>query len=107
MPELPDITLYIEAFRQRLRGQRLGRSLIRSPFLLRSVAPPLDATHGAKVAAFERLGKRIDRFRQRRLARASPHDRGPPAVARGLACFADAADGACARIRERHAAAHG
>src|SRR6185503_11452708 len=59
MPELPDITLYIEALRQRLFGQRLGRSLIRSPFLLRSVAPPLDATHGAKVAAFERLGKRI------------------------------------------------
>jgi formamidopyrimidine-DNA glycosylase len=59
MPELPDITLYIEALRQRLLGQRLERSRVRSPFLLRSVDPPLDAAHGAKVAAFERLGKRI------------------------------------------------
>jgi formamidopyrimidine-DNA glycosylase len=59
MPELPDITLYIEALRQRLLGQRLERSRVHSPFLLRSVEPPLDAVHGAKVAAFERLGKRI------------------------------------------------
>jgi formamidopyrimidine-DNA glycosylase len=59
MPELPDITLYIEALRQRLLGQRLERSRVRSPFLLRSVDPPLDAAHDAKVAAFERLGKRI------------------------------------------------
>jgi len=59
MPELPDITLYIEALRQRIHGQRLERSRVRSPFLLRSVDPPLDAAHGAKVAAFERLGKRI------------------------------------------------
>ncbi|HVJ30050.1 MAG TPA: DNA-formamidopyrimidine glycosylase family protein, partial [Gammaproteobacteria bacterium] len=59
MPELPDITLYIEALRQRILGRRLDRSRVRSPFLLRSVDPPLDAAHGATVAAFERLGKRI------------------------------------------------
>ena len=59
MPELPDITLYIEALRQRILGRRLERSRVRSPFLLRSVDPPLDAARGAAVAAFERLGKRI------------------------------------------------
>ncbi len=59
MPELPDITLYIEALRARILGQRLERTRVLSPFLLRSVDPPLDAAHAAKVAAFERLGKRI------------------------------------------------
>jgi formamidopyrimidine-DNA glycosylase len=59
MPELPDITLYIEALRARIFGRRLERARVLSPFLLRSVDPPLDAAHGATVAAFERLGKRI------------------------------------------------
>jgi formamidopyrimidine-DNA glycosylase len=59
MPELPDITLYIEALRQRILGRRLERTRVQSPFLLRSVDPPLDAVRGANVAAFERLGKRI------------------------------------------------
>jgi formamidopyrimidine-DNA glycosylase len=59
MPELPDITLYIEALRARILGQRLERTRVLSPFLLRSVDPPLDAAHAAKVVEFERLGKRI------------------------------------------------
>jgi formamidopyrimidine-DNA glycosylase len=59
MPELPDITLYIEALRQRILGSRLERTRILSPFLLRSVEPPLDAVLAASVVAFERLGKRI------------------------------------------------
>ena len=59
MPELPDITLYIEALRARILGRRLERARVLSPFLLRSVDPPLDAAHGATVAALERLGKRI------------------------------------------------
>jgi formamidopyrimidine-DNA glycosylase len=59
MPELPDITLYIEALRERILGQRLERSRILSLFLLRSVEPRLEAAHGARVNAFERLGKRI------------------------------------------------
>ena len=59
MPELPDITLYIEALRERILGRRLDRARSLSLFLLRSVEPPLDAVHGARVAAFERLGKRI------------------------------------------------
>lgn len=59
MPELPDITLYIEALRERILGRRLERSRVLSPFLLRSVEPPMEAVHAARVAAFERLGKRI------------------------------------------------
>jgi formamidopyrimidine-DNA glycosylase len=59
MPELPDITLYIEALRQRVLGSRLERVRVLSPFLLRSVEPPLDAALAASVVAFERLGKRI------------------------------------------------
>jgi formamidopyrimidine-DNA glycosylase len=59
MPELPDITLYLEALEQRIVGQRLERSRILSPFLLRSVEPALDSAHGAIVASLRRLGKRI------------------------------------------------
>jgi formamidopyrimidine-DNA glycosylase len=59
MPELPDITLYLEALEQRIIGQRLERSRIQSPFLLRSVDPPLAAVHGATVTSLRRLGKRI------------------------------------------------
>jgi formamidopyrimidine-DNA glycosylase len=59
MPELPDITLYIEALRERILGRRLERSSVLSPFLLRSVDPSIEAANGARVAAFERLGKRI------------------------------------------------
>jgi formamidopyrimidine-DNA glycosylase len=59
MPELPDITLYIEALRQRLLGSRLERTRVLSPFLIRSVEPPLDAALTASVVAFDRLGKRI------------------------------------------------
>lgn len=59
MPELPDITLYIEALQRRALGRRLERSSVKSPFLLRSVEPEVAAVHGATVTAVERLGKRI------------------------------------------------
>ena len=59
MPELPDITLYIEALQRRALGRRLERSSVKSPFLLRSVEPEVAAVHGANVTALERLGKRI------------------------------------------------
>lgn len=59
MPELPDIALYLEALRERILGRLLERSSVRSPFLLRTVEPPLEAATGARVAALERLGKRI------------------------------------------------
>ena len=59
MPELPDITLYIEALRARALGRRLERVRVLSPFLLRSVEPPIDAVKDMRVTGFERLGKRI------------------------------------------------
>ena len=43
MPELPDITIYIEALERRIAGQRLNGVLVRSPFLLRTAVPPLQS----------------------------------------------------------------
>ena len=59
MPELPDIVVYIEALEKRIRGQPLEQVRIASPFLLRSVDPPLSRTHGKTVRRFRRIGKRI------------------------------------------------
>ncbi|HVR29297.1 MAG TPA: DNA-formamidopyrimidine glycosylase family protein [Thermoanaerobaculia bacterium] len=59
MPELPDVEVYVSALTERLAGQRLERIRLKSPFLLRSVAPPLDAAEGRDVTGVRRLGKRI------------------------------------------------
>ena len=59
MPELPDITVYIEALAQRVMGQPLERVRINSPFLLHSFDPPLEAVQGGRVVELRRLGKRI------------------------------------------------
>ena len=59
MPELPDVTVYVEALEARIRDARLERIRIASPFLLRSVDPPLSAVAGHQVIGLGRLGKRI------------------------------------------------
>ncbi len=59
MPELPDVTVYIEALRERVLGQPLTSFSLLSPFILRTVEPPLDAAIGRAVLGVERLGKRI------------------------------------------------
>lgn len=59
MPELPDVTVYIEALEQRLLGHTLNRALIRGPFLLRSTHPPVEAAYGRKVREVRRVGKQI------------------------------------------------
>src|SRR5438445_445906 len=59
MPELPDVVLYIDALERRLRGARLERVRLLSPFVLRSVDPPLAAAAGRAVSGLRRLGKRI------------------------------------------------
>jgi formamidopyrimidine-DNA glycosylase len=59
VPELPDITIYIEALERRTLRQPLQRVRIASPFLLRTAVPPLDAVYGKKVVALRRIGKRI------------------------------------------------
>jgi formamidopyrimidine-DNA glycosylase len=59
MPELPDVELYLECLAPRIVGHVLERVRLGSPFLLRTVEPPLDATAGARVVGVRRLGKRI------------------------------------------------
>ena len=59
MPELPDITVYIEALEQRIQGTTLKRVSVASPFLLRTAVPPLASVEGRKVVDLRRLGKRI------------------------------------------------
>ena len=59
MPELPDITVYLEALEQRVLGHTLQRVIIGGPFLLRTASPPIESIHGHKVTGFRRLGKRI------------------------------------------------
>jgi formamidopyrimidine-DNA glycosylase len=59
LPELPDIVVYIEALQQRLVGQRLARLQLHSPFVLRSVDPPIESIEGLTVRGVRRSGKRI------------------------------------------------
>jgi formamidopyrimidine-DNA glycosylase len=59
MPELPDIAAYITALESRIIGQRLERVRLGSPFLLRSVQPPLSDVEGRNVERLRRIGKRI------------------------------------------------
>src|SRR6185437_2396948 len=59
MPELPDITVYIDALRQRLLGARLQSTRITHPFLLRTFDPSIDTLYGYRVVGIERVGKRI------------------------------------------------
>ena len=59
MPELPDITVYIEALEARILNQTLERVRVVGPFFLRTAAPPLSAVEGRRVGELRRVGKRI------------------------------------------------
>jgi formamidopyrimidine-DNA glycosylase len=59
MPELPDLTVYLEALEARIIGHRLERVLLPSPFLLRTAEPPIVAVHDKRVTRLRRIGKRI------------------------------------------------
>src|SRR5439155_11343 len=59
MPELPDVTAYVEALGERVVGARLERLRLATPFVLRSVDPPLSDVVGRVVSGVRRLGKRI------------------------------------------------
>ena len=59
MPELPDITAYISALKKRIVGQPLEHVRLGSPFLLRTVEPPVSSAEGRKVESLRRIGKRI------------------------------------------------
>jgi len=59
MPELPDITVYVEALSDRVVGQPLNALHLHTPFLLRTVDPPLQRVAGKTVRMVRRIGKRI------------------------------------------------
>jgi len=59
MPELPDIVIYLEALDSRILGQTLEHVTLGSPFLLRTVDPPISSLSGKTVVELTRLGKRI------------------------------------------------
>jgi formamidopyrimidine-DNA glycosylase len=59
MPELPDVVVYLEALERRILGQTLQRVRLGSPFVLRSVEPPIGEAFRKKVVGLKRLGKRI------------------------------------------------
>ena len=59
MPELPDISAYLTALEGRILGQRLEAVRLASPFLLRTVQPPIQSIEGRTVTSLSRIGKRI------------------------------------------------
>jgi len=59
MPELPDVTVYVDRLAAKVVGHKLERLRIGHPFLLRSVTPPVSAIEGRTVTGVERLGKRV------------------------------------------------
>ena len=59
VPELPDILLYLHALRPRIVGHRVAAVRLASPFLLRSIEPPLRSVEGRAITGLHRLGKRI------------------------------------------------
>jgi formamidopyrimidine-DNA glycosylase len=59
MPELPDVTIYVEALERRTMGMLLEAVRIRAPFLLRTYDPPIESVTGRIVREVRRLGKRI------------------------------------------------
>ncbi len=59
LPELPDVVVYLEALSRHIVGRRLERLTLHSPFVLRTVQPPIDAVQGKVVRGVRRIGKRI------------------------------------------------
>jgi formamidopyrimidine-DNA glycosylase len=59
MPELPDVLAYLSALEPRVVGKRLESVRLGSPFLLRSVSPPLPEAEGRRVVGLRRIGKRL------------------------------------------------
>ena len=59
MPELPDITVYVESLEAKVRGAMLKRVRVLNPVLLRTAVPPISQAEGRQVTGIERLGKRV------------------------------------------------
>jgi hypothetical protein len=90
VPELPDVTVYLDALERRVLGHRLVGVRLASPFVLRSIDLPLAAVAGATVRGLGRLGKRAGGLARRRdeLLPALPDGR--QAAGRSLAVTAPA-----------------
>src|SRR5687767_2897364 len=59
MPELPDVTVYIESLERRIAGAYLRKVTLFNPFLLRTAVPPITEAAGKRVVKLSRIGKRI------------------------------------------------
>ena len=59
MPELPDVELYLQALRERVRGRAVDGVRVGNPFVVRTYDPPIDAIAGRTVRELRRLGKRL------------------------------------------------
>src|SRR2546423_11496382 len=59
MPELPDVTVYVEALEARVRDKRLERVKLLNPFILRTAVPRIGEAEGRRVSGVRRIGKRI------------------------------------------------
>jgi formamidopyrimidine-DNA glycosylase len=59
LPELPDLTVYLESLEARIANRRLQRIVLLNPFLLRTAVPPIGTAEGRTVRGLDRLGKRI------------------------------------------------
>src|SRR2546428_680209 len=59
MPELPDLTVYLESIAARISNQRLLRVRLLNPFVLRTAVPPISAVEGKRITGLRRIGKRI------------------------------------------------
>jgi formamidopyrimidine-DNA glycosylase len=59
VPELPDVTVYVEALAERILDHCLEKVSVRGPFLLRTATPPVNALEGRRVTGLRRVGKRI------------------------------------------------
>jgi len=59
VPELPDITVYVESLAAKVRGDTLERVRVTDPFVLRTALPPISAIESRRVLGIERLGKRV------------------------------------------------
>lgn len=77
MPELPDVTVYVDCLKARVVGALLAKVRVKSPFLLRTFEPPAEHVEGRRVVSVERLGKRIVFEFESRTADAPTVLRGP------------------------------
>src|SRR5258706_4383517 len=59
MPELPDLTVYLESLEARIANRRLERVRLLNPFLLRTAVPAISQAEGKRVTGLHRIGKRI------------------------------------------------